>query len=131
MGIVGDRIGTRTAMMLCCGILCITLLALVFVHGLWLLYVIIPIYGFAHGGTYSSISPLVAGLFGTASQGAIYGVVIFGGTIGGAIGPLLAGYIFDRAGTYDLVFVILSAVALAGMLLVAALRPVPMKERKG
>jgi len=74
---------------------------------------------------------MVAGLFGTASQGAIYGVIIFGGTIGGSIGPLLASYIFDRAGTYDLVFVILSAVALAGMLLVTALRPLPMKEHEG
>ena len=111
-------------------VLCVTLLTMVFARQLWMLYLIIPVYGFAHGGTYSSISPMVAELFGTASQGAIYGVVIFGGTIGGAVGPLLAGYIFDRAGNYNLVFVILSVVAAAGFLLVAALKPVVLKEKQ-
>ena len=130
MGVVGDRIGTRRAMMLSLAVLCITLLTMVFARQLWMLYLIIPVYGFAHGGTYSSISPMVAELFGTASQGGIFGVVIFGGTIGGAAGPLLAGYIFDRAGNYNLVFVILSVVAAAGFLLVTALKPVVLKEKQ-
>ncbi len=130
MGVIGDRIGTRRAMMISLVVLCITLLTMVFARQLWMLYLIIPVYGFAHGGTYSSISPMVAELFGTASQGAIYGVVIFGGTIGGAVGPLLAGYMFDRAGNYNLVFVILSVVAAPGFLLVSALRPLTLEEKQ-
>ncbi len=130
MGVVGDKIGTRRAMMASLAVLCVALLSMVLMRQLWMLYLIIPIYGFAHGGTYSLISPMVAEMFGTASQGAIYGVVIFGGTIGGAVGPLLAGYMFDRAGNYNLVFFILSVVAAAGFLLVSALRPLALKEKQ-
>jgi len=56
--------------------------------------------------------------------------VIFGGTIGGAIGPLPAGVVFDRVGSYDLAFVILSATAVAGLLLVVSLRSMKMKEQE-
>ncbi len=130
MGVVGDEIGTRRAMMASLAVLCVALLTTVFARQLWMLFLIIPVYGFAHVGTYSLISPMVAEMFGTASQGAIYGVVIFGGTIGGAVGSLLAGYMFDRAGNYNLVFVILSAVTAAGFLLVSALRPLALKEKQ-
>jgi hypothetical protein len=43
----------------------------------------------------------------------------------------LAGYVFNRAGTYDLGFVILSAVAMPETLLVSTLRPMLMKEQEG
>ena len=43
---------------------------------------------------------LIAEFFGTASHGAIFGMMIFVSNIGGAIGPLLAGYVFDLTGSY-------------------------------
>ena len=58
---------------------------------------------------------MIAGLFGTGSHGAIYGVIIFGGTIGDAIGPLLAGSIYDHVGNYSPVFFILAASAACGL----------------
>jgi MFS family permease len=128
MGAVGDRVGTRRAMIGCFGLLCSALLCMAFIRQRWALYLIVPFYGFAHGGSYSLISPMVASLFGTGSHGAIYGLVIFGGTIGGAIGPVLAGYVFDTASSYRLVFLILAAVAAVGLLLLAALKPLGGKE---
>jgi MFS family permease len=128
MGGVGDRVGTRRAMIFCFGLLCTALLVMAFIGQRWMLYLIIPFYGFAHGGSYSLISPMVASLFGTGSHGAIYGLIIFGGTIGGAIGPVLAGYLFDTTGSYRPVFLILSVVAAVGLLLLALLRPVIVKE---
>ena len=56
--------------------------------------------------------------------------MILSGTIGGAIGPLPAGVVFDRVGSYDLAFVILSVTAAAGLLLVVSLRSMKMKEQE-
>jgi MFS family permease len=128
MGAVGDRLGIRRTFIFSTVVLCIALFALMLARQPWILYVIVPFYGFAHGATYSLISPLVARWFGTKAQGAIYGVVIFGGTIGGAAGPLLAGSIYDNTGSYSLAFLILSAAAATGIVLLATLKPVKAKE---
>jgi len=72
---------------------------------------------------FTVMSPTVAELFGTGSHGLLFGLVLFSGTLGGAIGPLMAGQIFDLTGSYRLVFMILTAMALVGAGLVATLRP--------
>ena len=129
MGAVGDKLGIRRTYVFSAVVLCLSLVALMLVRQPWMLYAIIPFYGFAHGSTYSLISPLVAKLFGTRSQGAIYGVVIFGGTVGGAGGPLLAGEIFDRTASYTTAFLILAVAAGVGTVLLALLKPIPGRER--
>jgi MFS family permease len=69
------------------------------------------------------MSPTVAELFGTGSHGLLFGIVLFSGTLGGAIGPLMAGHIFDLSGSYRLVFLILTAMAVIGLILITTLRP--------
>ena len=68
------------------------------------------------GGFFAVISPLVAEFFGTCSHGAILGLVIFVSTLGGSIGPLLAGYIFDINGSYRIVFLSMPAVCIVGLI---------------
>jgi MFS family permease len=75
------------------------------------------------GGLFTVMSPTVAELFGTGSHGLLFGLVLFSGTLGGAAGPLMAGGIFDLTGSYRLVFIILTALALVGAALVATLQP--------
>jgi MFS family permease len=87
-------------------------------------YVFATVYGFAHGGFFALVSPLVAGLFGTRSHGLIFGIVIFSSTIGGAIGPILAGHIFDVTMSYQTVFYILAALSITALILTASLKPV-------
>ncbi len=65
-----------------------------------------------------------ADLFGLRSHGAIIGVVAFSGTIGGAIGPVLAGRIFDITGSYQMAFLISAAIALLGAVLAVLQRPI-------
>ena len=90
--------------------------------GAWMLFFFATIYGFAHGGLFTVMSPTVAELFGTGSHGLLFGLVLFSGTLGGAAGPLMAGGIFDLTGSYRLVFIILTALALVGAALVATLQ---------
>ncbi len=55
------------------------------------------------------------------SHGSIFGTILFFGTIGGAIGPILAGWIFDVYGTYQYAFMLLAAMAAIGLALVVSL----------
>jgi MFS family permease len=64
----------------------------------------------------------VAELFGTGSHGLLFGIVLFSGTLGGALGPLMAGRIFDLTESYRLVFLILTAMAIVGIFLITTLR---------
>ncbi len=81
------------------------------------------IYGLAHGGFFTVVSPALAEYFGIAALGTVFGTVLFFGTLGGSLGPLLAGWMFDSTGSYTLAFGILAALAAVGLGLVISLRP--------
>ncbi|HXY74142.1 MAG TPA: hypothetical protein VEH58_02345, partial [Dehalococcoidales bacterium] len=67
-------------------------------------------------------SPLVAEFFGYKSHGIILGAITFLGTIGGALGPLVAGFIFDKTDSYNLMFIISAVLPALGILLLVFLR---------
>jgi len=60
----------------------------------------------------------VADFFHGRSYGAIMGMVTFGFSMGGALGPWLAGYMHDVSGSYDSTIIMLLAALLACGLLV-------------
>jgi len=128
MGSVGDRVGNKLAITICVIILVVALFWLQSARELWMLYLFAAIYGFAHGGFFTLLSPMVAELFGLSSHGIIFGTVFFSGTVGGAIGPPLAGRIFDVTGSYQLAFLICAVVSGIALTLALLLRPVG-KER--
>jgi len=123
IGTLNDRIGGKRSLIICFIILVCGLVWLQLSNASWMLFVFAIIYGFAHGGLFTVMSPTVAELFGTGSHGLLFGIVLFSGTLGGAIGPLMAGSIFDLTGSYRLVFIILTAMALVGIILITTLRP--------
>jgi len=129
MGSVSDRVGGRKAMIICSIVAIGSLVWLQSATELWMLYLFAVIYGFAHGGFFTIPSPLVAELFGLSSHGAIFGTIFFAGTIGGAIGSPLAGYIFDVTGSYQLAFLICVVASVVVFILALLLRPVG-KERR-
>jgi MFS-type transporter involved in bile tolerance (Atg22 family) len=69
------------------------------------------------------VSPTVAELFGTCSHGVLFGIVIFSGTLGGFIGPFMAGRIFDVTGSYQIAFLVLTGVVGMGLILMTFLKP--------
>jgi len=123
IGIAIDRIGNKKAMTICFLILIASLLWLQVAGELWMLYLFAAVYGLAHGGFFTVISPIVAEFFGIGSHGVLFGVVGFSGTVGGAIGPFLAGHIFDITSSYQLVFFILTGVSVTGLILISLLKP--------
>jgi len=130
MGSAGDRIGNKLAMIICFVVLLVSLLWLQLANKLWMLYLFAIVYGFAHGGFFALVSPTVAGLFGTRSHGVILGIVLCSGTVGGAIGSVLAGHIFDITNSYQLVFSILVVFSIIGLILTPLLKSIGEGENK-
>ncbi|MBA7576222.1 hypothetical protein ES708_18061 [subsurface metagenome] len=85
-------------------------------------YLFASFFGFAYGSIAVLQSPLVAELFGLRSHGMIFGAITFSITIGGAIGPVLAGYIFDVTGSYNLAVIICIVLILVAWILTLLLR---------
>lgn len=129
-GIAIDRIGSKKAMILCFILLIAGLLWLQMANELWMLYVFAVIYGIAHGGYFTTMSPIVAEFFGLNAHGVLFGIVAFSGTIGGAIGPILAGYIFDVTAGYGLAFWICTLMSASGLLLLLLLKQVDAIRQK-
>jgi len=130
MGSASDKIGSRQAMIICFLMWIAALSWLQFAKELWMLYVFAAVYGFGHGGFFTVFSPMVAELFGIRSHGVIFGVVTFSGMIGAAVGPVLAGYIFDITDSYQMAFLIMTAASIIGLALVSTLKPID-EERRG
>ena len=124
MGGAGDRIGNKTALVICFLCLVSSLVWLQLSNRLWMLLLFAMVYGFAHGGFFTLISPLIADLFGTRSHGVIFGIVACAATVGGAGGPVTAGYIFDITGSYGMVFGILTGMGIAGLIAAITLKPI-------
>jgi len=99
-GIAIDRTGSKMIMGICFGFLIVSLLWLIRADTLWKLYLFACIYGIAHGGFFTTISPIMAELFGIKAHGSLFGTVVFFGTAGGAAGPVLHGWLFDNPKLY-------------------------------
>lgn len=120
-GIAIDRIGSKRVMIFCFCLLIIAFLWLFMAGSLWALYLFAVIYGLAHGGIFTLISPMVAEFFGISSHGIILGVVVFAGNLGGSVSPILAGHIFDATGGYGPVYGICLLMVALGLVLLISL----------
>ncbi len=115
VGFSVDRFGAKFTYVICFCPLIISLFAYREVSSHTLLFVITLLYGFSHGSFFTVVSPAVKEYFGMKSHGDIFGNLLFLGTVGGAICPIVAGLIFDKTGSYDLAFLGLAMCASAGL----------------
>ncbi len=122
-GMVIDKIGSKRSMTLSLLVLVCGLLILNTADTTALLYFFAVIYGLAHGGFFTVLSPIAAELFGVRAHGSIFGLIVFFGCTGGAIGPVLTGYLFDTTGSYSLPFLLFFISSLIGLCLLFFLKP--------
>ena len=122
LGRVSDIIGNRHIMIFGFTLVSIALICLVPAKIAWMLFWIAGIFGFAYGGITVSHSPLLAELFGLRSHGLIFGVFGISVGWGGAMGPLLTGYLFDVTNSYQMAFLLCAVISLTGILFAALLR---------
>ena len=115
MGNVADRFSNKIGLGISYLLMGLSLVWLIASHSEWSFYLFSIAFGFAYGGMQVLFSPLVAELFGTRSHGVILAAGALVGSIGAAIGPIFAGYIFDSVGSYTVAFILCAVLAFAGL----------------
>jgi len=124
LGGAAERIGNRQAFIIGFILMSAALFWVLLAREMWMFYLFAVVLGFARGGMAASDSPIVAGLFGLSSHGLILGVTSLGFSMGAAIGPFLAGSIFDVSGSYQTAFLLSAAISIVGLVITALLTPI-------
>ena len=106
MGFMADWIGARRALVACLAMAALALIWLIFSREVWMFYLFAVLFGLAWGGMGPSINLITAESFGLKSLGMILAGLTLFGTLGGALGAPLAGYIFDVTRSYSSAFLI-------------------------
>jgi MFS family permease len=122
-----DRLGAGVAYGSSVGLSVAGLAGLLLHPPLWAIYAGSALFGFGVAGADTIVVRAVADIFGTRALGAVMAFVSLGWRIGAALGPAVAGYLYDTTGEYRLAFgTALLAMTLSGFLFVLARsRPPP------
>jgi MFS family permease len=118
-----DRIGWKPLLATCASALAMLVLWLSGAKSLWMLYVFVVAYGVFYGGESATVPGLTGYLFGTRSLAEIIGLTTALGMIGGIMGPILGGFIFDRTGSYQIALLIAASCYAIAAMLTLGIRP--------
>ena len=105
VGGVCDKIGFKNGLIISLGLCCSMILYLIMVRNVWMLYVFVAVFSVGYGGKAMALPGLVGDVFGTRSLGMIMGLLATAYGMGGFIGPLLGGWIFDQTHSYVMAFI--------------------------
>jgi MFS family permease len=122
MGSGSDRLGPHNIMILVCALIFISLICLIFTSQLWAFYFFAVFFGFAYGGEVPQIPLLVGSIGGTKTLATLIGLILFLGNVGGALGPWVAGKMFDLGGHYQWAFTIGASAAFLAIVMAALLK---------
>jgi OFA family oxalate/formate antiporter-like MFS transporter len=95
---------------------------------LWLLILFLLTFGPGYGGPIPLRPALMADYFGTKNFGTIMGLSGVVSMAGGLVSPVLAGWIFDSTGSYQLAWTIFAFITLPAIPLMLLARP-PARQR--
>lgn len=121
-GYVADFIDKRFVMAGAYAMLALAVLLFAGVYHPWQIFLALPLFGLGWGGIIPVRPALQAEVFGLRAFGAIQGLVFTIATLGGLIGPVFAGWVYDETESYRLAFVILAATGFLAAPLLATLR---------
>jgi len=114
LGWLGDILDKRYVMAMAFLIMSLGMLAFGYVQVMWLLFVFLVLFSSGSGGSMVLRGAILREYFGRDSLGKILGITMGFASIGGIIGPTLAGWVFDTLGSYHLIwFVFCGIIGLA------------------
>ncbi len=88
-----------------------------------LLFCFALLFGFGYGSMAPMIPYLLADRFGRQILGTAYGMLTFFIAVGGSLGPIITGYVYDLSGTYTFAWLLNLTVLLIVTFLILALKP--------
>jgi len=129
-GWLGDRIDKRVALGATFLIMGAGLILFSLVRDLWMIVLFLLLFSPGFGGSMVLRGAILREYFGKASFGRMIGIVLGSASVGGIIGPTLAGYAFDHAGSYACVWQALSVICAAAIVLVVWIKPSPRVPKR-
>jgi MFS family permease len=124
LGGIADKIGNRRVLVISFILISAAMFWLLPIRSVWVFYLWAIVYGLGVSGGGIMEPIIVAELFGMKSHGLILGVVSFVFTIGGAVGPLATGYIFDFTGNYQIAFLLCAVLGIVAIILGTVLKQI-------
>ncbi|MBN2187487.1 MAG: MFS transporter [Dehalococcoidia bacterium] len=118
LGWLGDRFDKRKVVagaftMIGLGTLCFGYTS---IGGLWLIVPFLILLGTGYGGNNAMRPSLVREYFGRTNFGTVFGLIMGVNLLGGLVGPVLAGWVFDNRGNYDGIWFIFAGLAVAAVI---------------
>ncbi|CAN0282945.1 unnamed protein product, partial [Phaeothamnion confervicola] len=120
-GVVSDRVGRLPALLGVFALQAVSFLLFASADGIAALWVAATLFGFSYGGGVTLLPPLCGDLFGRAHVAAIVGTIFAVAGAPAAIGPYVAGWLFDVTGSYSASFLSSAALNLTALVLTAVL----------
>ena len=120
-GWLGDIVDKRYVMAGTYCLMGIGMLAFSYAHVEWAVLPFLILFPPGYGGGIALRGAMLSEHFGTASFGKALGIMMGISSIGGIIGPILAGWTFDAMGSYHLIWLVfcgLTTVSIATILMV-------------
>jgi len=127
LGATSDKIGFNNGLFFSCSACTLTVIWLMLTSNIWMLYVFSVLFGFFYGGRAPLLPGLMGEFFGILSLGELMGLLTTAYALAGLCGPLFAGYVFDKTGSYYIAF-ILAAISYAVSAILAFYAKPPVKD---
>jgi MCP family monocarboxylic acid transporter-like MFS transporter 13 len=120
IGALADRLGRTLTLLLMQGSMGLSVLAWLSAGSYPMLAFYALWFGLSYGGIVSLLPAICMDLFGARAVAGIIGTLYSGAALGNLLGPVLAGWVFDHAGTY--VPVLWACMALSALAAAASAR---------
>jgi OFA family oxalate/formate antiporter-like MFS transporter len=88
------------------------------VHSPWQAVIFLVVFTPGYGGAITMLPALLAEYFGLRALGGIQGLLWGSGTLGGFLGPILAGAVYDMVDSYRPAFLVMALAAFAAVALI-------------
>lgn len=123
VGLVANRVNQRLIVSLAFLLQAPVVFMLGWITDLWVFYVVGAFYGLVYGAVQPLVPTLAVGYFGSRSLGSIIGTIQSAYVFGAMLGPIIAGVMFDRTGSYLLAFMMNGSLLLLVFLASLMLKP--------
>jgi len=103
-GVASDRLGTLATIRAGYTLQALALIALLWSPSRGVLLLSLAVFGLGFAASDTMITKVIPDVFGVRALGAIMGVLALGWRLGAALGPAVAGFLYDLTGSYAIPF---------------------------
>ncbi|HET7351301.1 MAG TPA: OFA family MFS transporter [Marmoricola sp.] len=126
---ISDSIGRMPTFAAILGLQGICLIVLPHAGNVAVFAILAAVIYLCYGGTFGTMPATAGDFFGVKNAGAIYGLMLVGWSLGGIIGPVIAGALIGDEKAYTLAYTTIGIIALAAVLLTFVTK-VPARRRE-